>query len=104
MSNAFTQAAKAVTLLVPTKPKTTLLGGEAYRIEMRVHQVYFSAAVAAWKTAATYALGEAMVASLPDWIIDADQQELIDGCRDIAALEQMCDPEYPWAGRSVEQV
>lgn len=105
MSNASIEMARTISAMVPAKPKSTLLGGEAHRQEMLAYGTAMAAAVAAWKYAAHLALNAAQSAALDDqWYVDDSNRALIDGWDDIKALEAMCDPQYPWTGRRADQL
>lgn len=104
MTNAAIQVARAISAMVPTKPKTTLLGGAARRQEAIAYGAAMSAAVAAWQYAAGVALVAATDAAPEGWVVDADNHDFIKGVRELSALEAMCDPAYPWSGRRADQV
>lgn len=97
------QVAQAISALLPAKPKGTLLGGEAHRALQIEYGTFYAAALGAWRYAAHQALNAAGSASPKEWVVDQDNHAFIDGVQSITDLESMCDPGYPWTGRSLEQ-
>jgi hypothetical protein len=104
MDNAAIQMARNIAALIPAKPPTKLLGGEASRQEQLAYGAAMAGSVGAWRFAAHAALNNAMSCAPDDWQIDYDNHAFIDGVSSLADLEAMCDQSYPWSGRRLDQI